>query len=92
VASAIALFINPFGWRGVTAPFVEAQSLGYGVAETDTFMHWGQAFLIRRTFDPEWASVFADRSTIVLPRRNAVNADVIRAFEIPPSRFGVGHD
>ncbi len=46
-----------------------------------------ERFLIARAHDPDWAPVFADDYTLVFLRRNAQNAKVIAAHELPKSMF-----
>jgi len=53
------------------------------------FTPWGQAFLISRVEDPQWAPVFADSYNIILVKRNEQNKALIEKFEIPKGRFGI---
>jgi hypothetical protein len=46
-----------------------------------------QPFLFRRIKDPAWAPVYVDGETIILLKRNEVNAELIRRFELPPEMF-----
>jgi len=48
---------------------------------------WGQNFLVRRVFDPDWAAVHVDPWTIILVRRTPENAEVIEKYELPQSIF-----
>jgi len=48
---------------------------------------WAQPFLIRRIADDAWAPVYVDAFTIILLRRTAANAGVIRKYELPRSLF-----
>ncbi len=48
-----------------------------------------QPFLIRRVFDPAWAPVFVDDTTIILLKRNEINASIIEKYELPQSVFKV---
>jgi hypothetical protein len=50
---------------------------------------WGQAFLISRVDDPEWAPVFTDDYTVIFARRNSIDQGVIDRFELPKSIFRV---
>ncbi len=52
---------------------------------------WAQNFLINRVRDPKWAPIFVDGYTIILIKRTEQNADIIQAYELPQSIFGVGH-
>jgi hypothetical protein len=53
------------------------------------FTPWSQEFLIRMVSDPAWAPVYADQYNIILLKRNAQNAALIKQFELPPETFGV---
>lgn len=46
-----------------------------------------QPFLIRRINDPSWAPVFVDDFTIILLKRNNMNAQLIGKYELPRSMF-----
>lgn len=48
---------------------------------------WGQAFMIRRLRDPEWAPVFVDPFVLLLVRRTPENAGVIATYELPQDMF-----
>ena len=50
---------------------------------------WGQEFLIKRVSDSTWAPVFVDDYTIIFLKRNALNAGLIRRYELPASMFRV---
>jgi len=50
---------------------------------------WGQAFMTKKVFDPEWAPVFVDSESIILLKRNSQNASVIRGYEIPKESFTI---
>ncbi len=50
---------------------------------------WGQAFMIRRIQDPEWAPVFVDDFVLVFVRRTPENAEVVKKYEIPKEKFSV---
>jgi len=52
------------------------------------FTPWSQEFLIRMVSDPAWAPVYADQYNIILLKRNAQNAALIKQFELPPETFG----
>ena len=52
---------------------------------------WAQPFLIRRLSDPEWAPVFVDDFTLILLKRNSLNQDLIRRFELPKHIFHAVH-
>jgi len=53
---------------------------------------WGQAFLVHRIRDPQWAPVFVDAFNIIFLRRNEQNRAMIEAFELPPNMFRVSGD
>jgi hypothetical protein len=48
---------------------------------------WENEFLARRASDPAWAPVFADKTTIILLKRTAVNQSLIARYEIPKQRL-----
>ncbi|MBF0504744.1 MAG: hypothetical protein HQL14_06545 [Candidatus Omnitrophica bacterium] len=50
---------------------------------------WGQAFLIDRISDTQWAPVFADDYTVIFARRGSVDQGIIDRFELPMSMFRV---
>ncbi len=50
---------------------------------------WGQAFLINRIKDPDWAPVFVDNYTIIFLKRNGQNKSLIQKFELPKEMFKV---
>ena len=50
---------------------------------------WGQDFLIRRVFDPAWAPVYVDASTIILVKRSGPNHSIAETYELPKSLFTV---
>ena len=50
---------------------------------------WAQAFLISRVKDPNWAPVFADGYNIIFLKRNTVNQELIKKYELPKSMFGI---
>jgi len=50
---------------------------------------WGQAFLIDRVVDPQWAPVFVDDYVIIFARRGSIDQGVIDRFELPKSMFKV---
>lgn len=50
---------------------------------------WGQAFMLRRLDDPEWAPVYADPYALIFLRRTVENAPVIVRRELPRSMFRV---
>jgi hypothetical protein len=51
--------------------------------------NWGQAFMIARLQDPQWAPVFADGYTIIFARRASMDQGVIDRFELPKSMFRI---
>ena len=51
--------------------------------------NWGQAFLVTRIDDLNWAPVFADQNAIIFLKRNEKNKDLISRFEIPRDHFGI---
>ncbi len=50
---------------------------------------WGQAFITKKVFDPEWAPVFADDATIIMLKRNETNDASIKKFELPKEAFRI---
>jgi hypothetical protein len=46
-----------------------------------------QPFLIRRIADPEWVLVFVDDTTVILLKRNSLNANIIKQYELPKNIF-----
>ena len=50
---------------------------------------WGQAFLIARVSDPQWAPVFVDNYVIIFARRGSIDQGIIDRFELPKSMFRV---
>lgn len=50
---------------------------------------WGQKFLTSQINNPDWAPVFANEYSIIFLKRNEINRDIIKRFEIPKSRFGI---
>lgn len=50
---------------------------------------WAQPFLIRRLRDPEWAPVYVDGYSLILLRRNELNREIIRQFELPMEIFRI---
>lgn len=69
------------------------QDVQYGFNAIYFYRHdltpWAQPFLIRRLQDPLWAPVFVDSMTIILLKRNEINAPIIRQHELPESLFQV---
>lgn len=53
---------------------------------------WGQAFLISRVSDPNWAPVFADEYSLILVKKNSRNAEIIKKYLLPPENFRVISD
>ncbi len=49
-----------------------------------------QAFLVRRTHDPEWVPVYVDSWTIILVRNNKENQSIINKYAIPRRYFKLG--
>lgn len=50
---------------------------------------WGQAFLISRVQDSEWAPVYADAYNIIFLKKNLENEELIRKYLVPPENFKV---
>ncbi|MCP4680776.1 MAG: hypothetical protein GY864_00405 [Desulfobacterales bacterium] len=50
---------------------------------------WAQPFLIRRIKDKNWAPVYVDAYTVILLRRNRVNAGLIEKYELPQTLFKI---
>ncbi len=50
---------------------------------------WGQAFLLSRVKDPQWAVVYADAYNIIFVKKNSQNLELIRKYLIPKENFGV---
>lgn len=50
---------------------------------------WGQNFLYTRVRDPKWQAVWVDDWTIILVKKDGVNANVAEQFAIPGSVFGL---
>jgi hypothetical protein len=50
---------------------------------------WGQAFITRMVFEPDWAPVFADNSIVILLKRNNQNYATIREYEVPKEVFRI---
>ena len=50
---------------------------------------WGQAFLISKVQDTEWAPVYTDAYSIIFLKRNTQNARVISKYLIPPENFQI---
>lgn len=48
---------------------------------------WAQNFLINRIKDDQWASVFVDNFSIIFLRKNDVNEEVIKKYELPKNIF-----
>lgn len=48
---------------------------------------WGQSFLIERVNDPQWAVVFVDSFSIIFLKRNSLNQELIKKYEIPKENF-----
>ncbi len=48
---------------------------------------WAQPFLIKRLADPEWAPVFVDNYSIIFLKRNEINQEIIKNYEIPKEFF-----
>ena len=56
------------------------------------FMHrdytpWGQKFLIERVKDLNWVPVYYDSFAIIFLKRNDLNKEIIKDYEIPQSYF-----
>src|SRR3989344_4634538 len=50
---------------------------------------WGQAFLISKVQDEEWAPIFADQYNIIFIKKNLENVELIRKYLIPKENFGI---
>lgn len=50
---------------------------------------WGQAFITKKVFDPEWAPVYVDADALILLKRNKRNDAIIRAYEVPQEIFTI---
>lgn len=50
---------------------------------------WGQAFITKKVFDPEWAPVYADSYAVILLKRNDQNRAFISKYEIPKETFRI---
>jgi len=50
---------------------------------------WAQNFLLNRVSDPTWAPVFVDDYSIIFVKRNELNQEVIKNFELPKEMFFV---
>jgi len=50
---------------------------------------WSQTFLVSRISDPFWAPVYVDDYSIIFTKRNNLNKDLIKKFELPKSLFSV---
>lgn len=48
---------------------------------------WAQPFLLRRVHDPSWVPVYVDNYTVILLKRNAVNARLIQLYALPKRGF-----
>lgn len=51
-----------------------------------------QAFMVRRIRDPAWAPVFVDDFTLIFLKRNVLNSELIKKYEIPKNMFVVEQD
>ncbi|MHB1316685.1 MAG: hypothetical protein ACYCZW_02400 [Minisyncoccota bacterium] len=50
---------------------------------------WAQNFLVTHINDPLWAPVYVDGYTIIFLKRNEINDDIIKQFELPKSMFSI---
>ncbi|KKS33400.1 MAG: hypothetical protein UU95_C0033G0006 [Parcubacteria group bacterium GW2011_GWC2_42_12] len=50
---------------------------------------WGQAFITKKVFDPDWAPVYADLYSLILLKRNSQNNSLIHNYEIPKESFTI---
>ena len=50
---------------------------------------WGQAFITKKVFDPDWAPVYADLYSLILLKRNNQNNSLIHNYEIPKESFTI---
>jgi len=48
---------------------------------------WGQQFLINRVQDDFWVPVFVDEQIIIFLKKNQLNEEIIKKFEIPKKVF-----
>lgn len=51
---------------------------------------WGQKFLIDRVKDDDWAVIYYDSYAIILLKRNDLNKEAIKLYEVPKEVFGLG--
>jgi hypothetical protein len=50
---------------------------------------WAQKFLLARIKDPQWAPVFVDNYNIIFLKRNELNDELIKKYELPKEMFGI---
>lgn len=50
---------------------------------------WSQTFLIDRISDPSWVPVYVDDYSIIFLKRNKVNEELIKTFELPKEMFSI---
>ena len=50
---------------------------------------WGQKFLITRVQDKNWVPVFADNFIIIFLKKNELNKEVIKKFEMSQEMFRI---
>lgn len=50
---------------------------------------WGQTFITNKVFDPSWTPVYADKSIIILLKRNDENMPVIKKYEMSRDSFRI---
>jgi len=48
---------------------------------------WSQTFLINRIKDKSWAPIFVDEYSIIFLKRNQINSELIKKFELPKEMF-----
>lgn len=51
---------------------------------------WAQTFLVNRITDSSWAPIYVDNLSIIFVKRNEVNKELIKKFELPKEMFLVG--
>jgi len=86
-------------FRKVYVPMQEAPAIWqdaqdkYGFNVIYFYRHditpWGQAFLVERIRDPQWAPVFVDDYTVIFARRGSIDQGIIDRYELPKSMFRI---
>lgn len=90
-AYSVAFFDSIYGpmqrdeavWQAMLSKYNFNTIFFYRLDETEH----AQPFLIRRTQDPAWETVFVDAQTIILVRNTTSNADLIKRFAIAREVF-----